>query len=504
MRLWKPLFATNFYNLEKVSECRIRRREYVPISLKITIMPLIKSISGIRGTLGGAIGDSLSPFDLIKYTSAFGTWLRQAADTPASAVVVGRDARLSGEAVSKVVVGTLQMLGLDVIDLGLSTTPTVEMAVVHHQALGGIIITASHNPLNWNALKLLNHQGEFISASDGEMVLDLAEKQAFGFVEAPQIGQYSVDDEALDRHIDQILALDLVDVAAIQAKGFSVIVDAVNSSGGIAVPKLLTALGVKEMTLINGEPTGWFAHNPEPLPENLIELHECLATGQYDLGIAVDPDVDRLVFGCENGQPFGEEFTLVAVADYILQHQPGGNTVSNLSSTVALRELTVRQGGEYSASAVGEVNVVSQMKAIGATIGGEGNGGVIYADLHYGRDALVGIALFLTYLARSGKSMSELRAQYPAYVIAKNKLELSLGTDLVPIFQALVEKYKSQPCNTTDGVKIEFGSAWVHMRPSNTEPIVRIYAEAENAVRAHELADQLISDLTEFSSLTQK
>ena len=465
-------------------------------------MTLIKSISGIRGTLGGAIGDSLSPFDLVKYTSAFGSWLlrttNHSSGAASNAVVVGRDARLSGEAVSRVVIGTLQMLGLDVVDLELSTTPTVELAVTHHQALGGIVITASHNPENWNALKLLNHRGEFISAADGEAVLEQALKHAFDYTEASKIGRYYVDSYALDRHIAQIVALELVDVEAIRAKQFSIAVDAVNSSGGIAVPELLKALGLNEVTLINGEPTGKFAHDPEPLPQHLNELHDLLRTGRFDLGIAVDPDVDRLVFACEDGQPFGEEFTLVAIADYVLQHQPGSNTVSNLSSTVALRELTLRQGGQYAASAVGEVNVVSKMKAIQACIGGEGNGGVIYPELHYGRDALVGIALFLSYLAQIDKLPSELRSQYPGYVIAKNKLALQPGTSFAAIYEALSEKYKSHPVDTTDGIKIEFGVAWVHLRPSNTEPVVRIYAEAENAVLAQELANQLVNDIMEY------
>lgn len=467
-------------------------------------MTLIKSISGIRGTLGGAIGDSLTPFDLVKYTSAFGSWLQHTANrssaTASTAVVVGRDARLSGEAVSRIVIGTLQMLGLDVIDLGLSTTPTVEMAVVHHGALGGIVITASHNPENWNALKLLNHLGEFISASDGQAVLKEAERHAFDYDEALEIGRYCTDSEALDRHIAQILALELVDVEAIRDKQFRVAVDAVNSSGGIAVPRLLEALGLTKVTLLNGEPTGRFAHDPEPLPQHLIELHDLLKTGQFDLGIAVDPDVDRLVFGCEDGQPFGEEFTLVAVADYVLKHQPGSNTVSNLSSTVALRELTYQYGGQYVASAVGEVNVVNQMKATGASIGGEGNGGVIFPELHYGRDALVGIALFLSYLAKTEKPVSEIRSQYPSYVIAKNKLQLEPGTNLPFIFEILAEKYRSQPLCMIDGLKIEFGTAWVHLRPSNTEPVIRIYAEAENAFLAQELANQLVADLTAYSA----
>lgn len=459
-------------------------------------MTLIKSISGIRGTLGGAVGDSFTPFDLVKYTAAFGAWLCRNASQGSRKVVVGRDARLSGESVSQVVIGTLQMLGLDVVDLSLSTTPTVEMAVVHHQALGGIIITASHNPLNWNALKLLNHRGEFISASDGEAVLELAEQQTFNFAEVPYIGKRQFDFDALDRHIDQILALDLVDTEAIRERRFRVAVDAVNSSGGIAVPKLLRALGVAEIRIINGEPTGWFAHNPEPLPENLTELHDLLKTGRFDLGIAVDPDVDRLVFGCENGAPFGEEFTLVAVADYVLQHKPGSNTVSNLSSTAALRELTEMKGGQHYASAVGEVNVVEQMKAVCASIGGEGNGGIIYPDLHYGRDALVGIALFLSYLARTKKTASELRAEYPFYVIAKNKLEMEPGTDLKSALEALGEKYKEQPIHKIDGMKIEFDSAWVHLRQSNTEPIMRIYAEAEDAVKAGKLCKQFMADVT--------
>ncbi|SFC91021.1 phosphomannomutase [Flexibacter flexilis DSM 6793] len=460
-------------------------------------MSLIKSISGIRGTIGGKTGDALTPLDIVKFTAAFGTWILKT--TGNNKVVIGRDARPSGEMVNRIVVGTLQGLGINVLDLGLSTTPTVEMAVPAENAGGGIILTASHNPIQWNALKLLNHKGEFISAADGQEVLDIAANEAFDFAEVKKLGVYSTDDTYIQKHIDAILALPLVNKDLIASRNFSVILDCVNSTGGIAVPMLLEALGVKQITKHFCEPTGWFPHNPEPLPENLRHISGEMQKGKFDLGIVVDPDVDRLVFVCEDGSMFGEEYTLVAVADYILKNKKG-NTVSNLSSTRALRDVTEKAGGKYAAAAVGEVNVVEMMKATDAVIGGEGNGGIIYPELHYGRDALVGIALFLTHLAQYGKSVSMLRASYPNYFISKNKIELTPEIDVDKVLVDIQKRYEKQPINTIDGVKIEFDKQWVHLRKSNTEPIIRIYSESETMVTAEFLANKIITDIKEIIS----
>lgn len=465
-------------------------------------MALIKSISGIRGTIGGHSGDGLTPLDVVKFTAAFGQWLRHR-NPDRQVVVIGRDGRLSGEMVSKLVAATLQSLGLTVIDLGLSTTPTVELAVTGEAASGGIILTASHNPIQWNALKLLNEAGEFISAQDGADVLTIAEAESFDFAEVRKLGRYRTDDSWLRKHIDQILVLPLVDRDAIARRNFRVVVDAVNSTGGIAVPLLLEALGVEQITKLHCEPTGNFAHNPEPLPENLRDIIKEMEKGAADLGIVVDPDVDRLALICEDGSPFGEEYTLVAVADYVLKNgndNPGQsrNTVSNLSSTIALRDITQRYGGQHFASAVGEVNVVEMMKANKATIGGEGNGGIIYPALHYGRDALVGIALFLTHLAKSGKSASMLRRTYPNYYISKNKIELTPDINVDAVLERIQAKYARNPINTIDGVKIEFDKEWVHLRKSNTEPIIRIYSESETLATADHLAGKIISDIREL------
>jgi phosphomannomutase len=459
-------------------------------------LTLIKSISGIRGTIGGKVGEGLTPLDVVKFTAAYGTWLKR--KTPQNQLIVlGRDARLSGDMVSKLVAGTLQSLGLNVLDLGLSTTPTVEVAVPVEKAAGGIILTASHNPIQWNALKLLNEKGEFISGQDGEDMLKIAENEDFDFVDVKKLGSYQTDDTWLQKHIDMILALPLVDVEAIKNRDFKVIIDAVNSTGGIAVPMMLEALGVTQITKIHCEPTGHFAHNPEPLPENLMDITKTIEKGKFDLGIVVDPDVDRLCFMCEDGSPFGEEYTLVAVADYILKNVKG-NSVSNLSSTRALRDVTEKAGGKYYASAVGEVNVVTLMKSSKAVIGGEGNGGIIYPELHYGRDALVGIALFLTHLAKSGKKISVMRKGYPEYYISKNKIELTPDIDVDGVLEAMKKKYAKQPINAIDGVKIEFEKEWVHLRKSNTEPIIRIYSEADSITKADNLAKKLISDIKEF------
>ena len=459
-------------------------------------MALIKSISGIRGTIGGKAGDNLTPLDVVQFVSAFITLLKNGEEKPLT-IIIGRDARVSGEIINKLACSTLQSLGVNVIDLGLSTTPTVEMAVIQHKADGGIILTASHNPMQWNALKLLNANGEFISAADGAKVLEIIEKQDYQFAEIGKLGTYSTYDRAIEDHIDTILKLDLVNVDAIKRAHFSVALDCVNSTGGIALPKLLEALGVTNITMLNGEPTGVFAHNPEPLPQHLHDLSNLIARGRFDVGFVVDPDVDRLAIVREDGQMFVEEYTLVAVADYILQHTKG-NTVSNLSSTRALRDVSARYGVEYNASAVGEVNVVEKMKATNAIIGGEGNGGVIYPALHYGRDALVGIALFLSYMATSGKSCAEIRRQYPAYVISKNKIELRPGMDVKAILAHMAEKYADKQVNTIDGVKIDFDNGWVHLRPSNTEPIIRIYAEAETETLADNMATKIIGDIREF------
>jgi phosphomannomutase len=453
---------------------------------------LIKSISGIRGTIGGKPGEGLSPVDVVKFTAAFGTWLQTKSDS--KVIVLGRDARISGEMVNRLVIGTLQGLGFDVQDLGLSTTPTVEMLVPTYKAAGGIILTASHNPKQWNALKLLNAKGEFINGQDGAEVLAIAEAEAFTFAEVDALGQCYSNTDAIDFHVSKILELPLVDVEAIRAKGFVVAIDCVNSTGGIAVPKLLKELGVMQVHQLYCEPNGHFPHNPEPLPEHLTEISALVKQMGADLGIVVDPDVDRLALVNEDGSMFGEEYTLVAVADYVLQHTPG-NTVSNLSSTRALQDVTEAHGMRYEASAVGEVNVVEKMREIDAIIGGEGNGGIIYPKLHAGRDALVGIALFLTHLAQSGKKMTELRASYPAYFISKNKIELTPDIDVDALLEGVKKRFSIQKINTSDGVRIDFDKEWVHLRKSNTEPIIRIYAESGTAEKATALANQIITEI---------
>lgn len=459
-------------------------------------MALIKSISGIRGTIGGKPGDTLSPLDVVRFTAAYGTWLSGQSGGNKT-VVIGRDGRISGAMVQGLVVSTLNALGLDVVDLGLSTTPTVEMAVTFEQAAGGIILTASHNPKEWNALKLLNSKGEFISAADGAAILEIASRDDYQFAGVDQLGTYRTNETALQQHIDAILAYPLVDTAAIKKAKFSVVLDAINSTGAIAVPLLLKALGVKDITVINEAVTGKFAHNPEPLPEHLRELSSEVTRRQASLGIAVDPDVDRLCFVCEDGSLFGEEYTLVAVADYVLRSRKG-NTVSNMSSTRALKDITLQHGATYHPSAVGEVNVVQKMKAVNAVIGGEGNGGIIVPDLHYGRDALIGIALFLSFLAQEKKSVKQLRNTYPDYFMSKNKIELTPGFDLKKIFDHIKEKYQQHPINTEDGLKIEFENDWVHLRTSNTEPIIRIYAESRSETIAANIASKLISDIQEI------
>ena len=460
-------------------------------------MTLIKSISGIRGTIGGKVGDSFTPVDIVKFTAAFITFLKAESSKKRLKIVVGRDARISGEMVNTLVTGTIAGLGADVIDIGLSTTPTVEIAIPDSDADGGIIITASHNPKHWNALKLLNAKGEFISGKEGQKVLAIAEKESFSFCDVDNIGKYSKDDTFIKKHIEKILALPLVDVAAIKKANFKVTIDCVNSTGGIAIPMLLEALGVKSVEKLFCEPNGIFPHNPEPLPENLEEISKAVLKNKSHVGFVVDPDVDRLAIVREDGEMFGEEYTLVAIADYILKNTKG-NTVSNLSSTRALKDVTEKHGGEYSASAVGEVNVVELMKLRKAVIGGEGNGGVIYPELHYGRDALVGIALFLTHLAKYGKSCSSLRASYPEYCISKNKIELSEGINVDKILSKVREKYKNQPMNTSDGVRIDFDKEWVHLRKSNTEPIIRIYSESDSMAKADCLAQKIITDIKDI------
>ena len=455
-------------------------------------MALIKSISGIRGTIGGQVGDNLTPIDVVQFVSAFVTFLKK--DEKALTLVTGRDARISGEIINKLVCSTLQSLGVHVIDLGLSTTPTVEMAVVQHKADGGIILTASHNPMQWNALKLLNARGEFISAADGAKVLEIIEKQEYTFADVHHLGSDSTYDQAISDHVEQILKLKLVDVEAIRKADFSVALDCVNSTGGLALPLLLKKLGVEKVSILNGDVSGIFAHNPEPLPQHLEGISEMMRQGGFDVGFVVDPDVDRLAILNEDGSMFGEEYTLVAVSDYILQHQKG-NTVSNLSSTRALRDVSNRYGVSYNASAVGEVNVVEKMKATNAVIGGEGNGGVIYPELHYGRDALVGIALFLTFMAKSGKKCSDIRKQYPAYTISKNKIELQASMNVPEIMKKIAAKYSDNEVNTIDGVKIDFPDGWVHLRPSNTEPIIRVYAEAQDEAYASSLASRIMTDI---------
>lgn len=457
-------------------------------------MTLIKSISGIRGTIGGVPGDTLSPIDAVKFSAAFGQWV--ITNTDNRRIVIGRDARPSGDMLNRLVCGTLIGMGIEVIDLGLSTTPTVEIAVPRENAGGGIILTASHNPVEWNALKLLNDKGEFLSAEDGKELLALAESP-LSFAKVNKLGSYTFRDDYIDIHIQEILDLPMVDPEAIASRGFKVAVDAVNSTGGIAVPKLLRALGVTQIRELYCEPNGKFPHNPEPLPEHLTQISNEVVHDQLDLGIVVDPDVDRLALVCEDGSMFGEEYTLVAVADYLLSLEPG-NTVSNLSSTRALRDVTEKYGGEYFAAAVGEVNVVEKMKEVGAVIGGEGNGGVIFPGYHYGRDALVGIALILTHLAKRGGSVRQLRSSYPNYYISKNKIELTPETDVDGILEEIKIKYHKQPINAIDGVKIEFDKEWVHLRKSNTEPIIRIYSESESMATADHLAQKLIQDIKEL------
>ena len=457
-------------------------------------MSLIKSISGIRGTIGGKPGDTLSPLDIVKFTAAYGTWI--ISQKKGNKIVIGRDGRISGEMVKRIVISTLNALGLDVVDLGLSTTPTVEMAVKFEQAAGGIILTASHNPKEWNALKLLNHEGEFINAEEGARVLLLAQNEDFSFATVDHLGSYSENNTALQQHIEAVINYPLVDVNAIVKKDFNIVIDAINSTGAIAVPMLLKALGVNKITVLNEEINGQFAHNPEPLPQHLTQLVAEVKQKKADLGIAVDPDVDRLCFVNEDGSLFGEEYTLVAIADFILKQRPG-NTVSNLSSTRALKDVTIQNGGEYFPSAVGEVNVVTKMKAVNAVIGGEGNGGIIVPDFHYGRDALIGIALYLTSLSKSDKTSKQLRSTFPDYVISKNKIELNPEVNVQSVFEKIKAKYKNQPINIEDGLKIEFGNDWVHLRTSNTEPIIRIYAESNSETTANNIAKKIMEDIKE-------
>ena len=462
-------------------------------------MTLIKSISGIRGTIGACPGDNLTPIDIVKFTTAYARFMGEKNGGKRLRIVVGRDARISGEMVEKIIVGTLLGCGVDVINVGLCTTPGTEMAVITYQADGGIIITASHNPKQWNALKLLNEKGEFLNDSEGKRVLALADDDNFQFPDVDHLGKVILSEDFNDKHIAQVLALQLVDIEAVRARKFKVVVDAVNSIGGVVIPKLLRELGC-EVVELNCEPTGEFAHNPEPLPQNLTEISEVIVREGADLGIVVDPDVDRLAFVNEDGTMFVEEYTLVAVADYILS-QSVGNTVSNLSSSRALRDVTECHGGSYAASAVGEVNVVAKMKETGAIIGGEGNGGVIYPELHYGRDALVGTALFLTYLAKRNMSMTALRATYPAYFASKNKIELTPAIDVDKVLLEMKSRYASEDVNDIDGVKIDFAESWVHLRKSNTEPIIRIYTEAKTATEADELAQRFIREISEICNL---
>lgn len=460
-------------------------------------MTLIKSISGIRGTIGGKAGDGLNPLDIVKFTSAYATLIRKTTKVKSNKIVVGRDARISGDMVKNVVCGTLMGMGFDVINIGLASTPTTELAVTMCGACGGIILTASHNPRQWNALKLLNEKGEFLNAAEGQEVLRIAEAEAFDFADVDHVGKYVEDFTFDDRHIESVLNLKLVDVEAIRKADFKVAVDAVNSVGGIILPKLLAKLGVQTVKMLYGEPTGDFQHNPEPLEKNLGDIMSLMKNGGYDVAFVVDPDVDRLAFICEDGTMYGEEYTLVTVADYVLKHTPG-NTVSNLSSTRALRDVTNIYGGTYTASAVGEVNVTTKMKEVGAVIGGEGNGGVIYPESHYGRDALVGIALFLSHLAHEGKKVSELRATYPPYFIAKNRIDLTPSIDVDALLLKVKDMYKNEEINDVDGVKIDFADGWVHLRKSNTEPIIRVYSEASTMEKADALGKKIMDIVYSF------
>lgn len=460
-------------------------------------MTLIKSISGIRGTIGGETGENLTPLDIVKFSAAYATFIKESSQSIRPRIVVGRDARISGEMVHRIITGTLIGMGCDVTDIGMATTPTTEIAVKKEKASGGIIITASHNPKQWNALKLLNSNGEFLNATEGELILNIAEKEEFTFSEVQNLGEIT-QKQYLHEHIQSILSLDLVDIEAIKRANFSVAIDCVNSVGGIAIPELLYALGVKKIFKLHCAPHGNFSHNPEPLPQNLTELSSLTRTSKADVGFAVDPDVDRLAIYCENGEPFGEEYTLVSISDYVLQHTTG-NTVSNLSSTRALRDITVKRGGKYYASAVGEVNVVTKMKEVGAVIGGEGNGGIIYPASHYGRDALAGIALFLTHMAKSGMKPTELKASYPSYYMAKQKIELKPDMDIDGILEKIKVRYKDQQPIDIDGVKIDFPDKWVHLRKSNTEPIIRIYSEANSPEEAEEIGKDIINLIRELA-----
>ena len=458
-------------------------------------MTLIKTISGIRGTIGGTVGDNLTPLDIVKFTSAYASWIKkQNSDKKIYKIVVGRDARPSGSMVESIVTGTLVGMGMDVVTIGIATTPTTEIAVQREKACGGIIITASHNPVQWNALKLLNHNGEFLSDKDGKEVLAIAESNAFEYNEIFKIGSTECNNQYDKIHIESVLSLKLVDTDAISRANFTVALDCVNSVGGVILPELLRRLGVKNIIKLNREPTGHFAHTPEPIPENLTEISSLMSEGKADVAFVVDPDVDRLAIVCEDGTMFGEEYTLVSVADYVLQNQKG-NTVSNLSSTRALRDVTNMHGGTYTAAAVGEVNVVTKMKEVNAVIGGEGNGGVIYPESHYGRDALVGIALFLSLLAKEGKKVSELKKKYPAYEISKNKIQLTPSIDVDAILVKMKEKYSNEKVTDIDGVKIDFDDCWVHLRKSNTEPIIRIYSEASTKEKADELAKKIMNEI---------
>lgn len=462
-------------------------------------MTLIKSISGIRGTIGGKAGEGLSPLDIVKFTSAYCIWIKQNSPTKRIKIVVGRDARISGEMVNFIVIGTLIGLGIDVVDIGLATTPTVEIAVTEEKANGGLILTASHNPKQWNALKLLNEKGEFLTDKDGKEVLAIAEGANFQYAEVDDLGKVTIDHSYNNKHIQKVLQLSLVDINAIKSRRFKVAIDCVNSVGGLILPDLLKELGVEQIIQLYCKADGQFPHNPEPLPEHLTEISKTVITNKADVGFVVDPDVDRLAIINEDGSMFGEEYTLVTVADFILQHNPG-NTVSNLSSTRALRDVTKKYHGKYTAAAVGEVNVVTAMKESNAIIGGEGNGGIIYPELHYGRDALVGIALFLTQLAKSGKKCSELRATYPNYFMSKNKIQLTPDINVDQILIKMKDKYMHHNVNDIDGVKIDFENEWVHLRKSNTEPIIRIYSESTSALKAEDLAKRIIEEIKDTIS----